>query len=144
MDWNECKKSGLVRNVPVNVALADALLRASEKRKTAESLLVLSEITAVAKVSLSYEALRELLECLALLGGYKVYNHECFGAFLVEQVHDDRLAGRFNAFRIIRNEINYYGVDLVVEDARLILDDISVMIDKVKNLVFMQRKRYGL
>ena len=74
-----------------------------------------------------YDCLREVLEALAIKKGFKIYNHECFCAFLKNICNEFSFAESFDRFRKIRNKINYYGKKVELVDAeRLIKDMISL------------------
>ena len=81
-----------------------------------------------------YDSLRERLEGLALLHGYKIYNHECYASFLSEVLHERELSHAFNRVRLIRNSINYYGKRLSLDDSREITKEIENLIQKVKEI----------
>jgi len=92
-------------------------VNSSKNNLLSESKLPLSEITAASKLSLAYDSLRELLEALALQKGYKVYNHECYTAFLKEIIGASDKGDEFDDLRKIRNAVNYYGKGISVEEA---------------------------
>lgn len=83
--------------------------------------LVLNAVTAGSKISLAYDALRELLEMLALQQGYKIYNHECYTTFLKEILLKSAWGDEFDELRRIRNAINYYGKAVLPDEAREII-----------------------
>jgi hypothetical protein len=89
--------------------------------------LKMKETTSVSKFSLAYDSLRELLEALAIKNGYKIYSHECFTAFLKEILNENEKGDEFDEIRKIRNEVNYYGKELMTKEA-------DEMINRVKNL----------
>lgn len=84
MDWKECCNKRLVKDAKPDADMIKSLAESSENKLESESRLSMSDVTAVSKVSLAYDSLRELLEALALKNGYKIYNHECYAAFLKE------------------------------------------------------------
>lgn len=59
-------------------------------------------------VMLAYESLKQALEALCNLHGYKVLSHVCMGALLRSILPDfDHVT--FERGRTLRNSINYYG-----------------------------------
>lgn len=134
MDWTACKKKDLVKEVKRDDNLINSLLSASTKRLKAQALLPLDNTTATSKLSLAYEALREVLEALAIANGFKIYNHECYCAFLIEILQENVLAKKFDNFRKLRNSINYYGKDISAEEANPILAEMQKLIEEVKKL----------
>src|SRR3989338_3792090 len=85
----------------------------------------MDDITAISKISLAYDSLRELLEALALERGYKIYNHECYTAFLKEVIEKSNVGEEFDEIRQIRNAVNYYGKRLLPEDAHKLIEKIK-------------------
>jgi len=88
-----------------------------------------------ARFTLLYDALRMLLEILVTNRGYKIYNHECFSAFLSAVVADEELARRFDAYRKVRNGINYYGKTLTEERITRLNTEIFSTIEEVRRLL---------
>jgi uncharacterized protein (UPF0332 family) len=83
----------------------------------------------------AYDSLRELIEALALKKGFKIYNHECYTAFLKEIINEPRLGEEFDKVRIVRNSINYYGKRISIEDARKVINSITLLRKKIKILL---------
>jgi len=132
MDWISCKKGKFVKEVKTDKNLIVSLIKSSSKKLNSQSLLKLNNDTATSKISLVYEALRELLEALAINNNFKIYNHECYCHFLKEVLKEDNLAKRFNNFRILRNHINYYGKDINEEEAKILIEDMMGFIKEIK------------
>ena len=105
MDWKECKDKRFIKEVVKDTYLIDSLMKSSKKRLESSKRLKLDSITASAKISLIYESIRELLEAFAIKKGFKIYNHECFCAFLNEICKDKISSEEFDRFRKIRNGI---------------------------------------
>ena len=70
------------------------------------------------------------MECLSLERGYKIYNHECYTAFLKEILNLSREADIFDRLRKTRNGINYYGLKVSREEAKEIIKDLRTLIKK--------------
>jgi uncharacterized protein (UPF0332 family) len=133
MDWRECIQQRIVKNVKKDKNLITSTREIAEiKIQSAD---VLPEIYFIAKISLLYDALREYLESIALDKGYKIYNHECYTAFLKEILNLSNEADQFDKLRKIRNGINYYGRKVSKEEARQIISDLHSLIDRLKSLV---------
>jgi hypothetical protein len=117
--------------------MAGSLVRTAENRIITSSKLSPDEITISSIVVLLYDAARSLLEALALMKGYKVYNHECFVSFLAEIVKNKEMAFLFNKVRLIRNGINYYGEPITLEEGNLEIQNLNRLIVFTKeNLAF--------
>lgn len=121
MDWKSCCKQRIVKPVHADEALCSSLFSSSKDKMVSQEQLVLTEVTASSKISLAYDALRELLEMLALQQGYKIYNHECYTAFLKEILQKSPWGDEFDELRRIRNAINYYGKAVLPEEAREVI-----------------------
>ena len=130
MDWQECLKSRTAKEVKLDY---NKIKSAREVAKVKiESADALPEHLYIGKITLLYDALREYLECIALEKGYKVYNHECYTAFLKEILGLSREGDIFDWLRKIRNGINYYGKMPKPEEAKKILAKLKHLIDKFK------------
>jgi uncharacterized protein YutE (UPF0331/DUF86 family) len=132
MDWRDCCKKLLAKEISPDLNLVKSLISSSENKNKTQGLLPLNKETASSKVSLSYDALRQLLEALAIKENYKIYNHECYTSFLKEIVKKSELGDRFESLRKIRNSINYYGKELNEEEAKETLEKINSLIEKIK------------
>jgi len=133
MNLQECKKRGLVKEVTADDSLISSLLKTSNNRFESAKRLELDKITASTKVSNYYDSSRELLEALAIKLGFKIYNHECYVCFLNEKCNDSLLSEEFNKFRIIRNQINYRGEDVNIEEAKVLIEDLINLRNKILN-----------
>jgi len=130
MDWRECIKKRIVKSVKVDINLIKSAREiANIKVKSAEAL---PKVLFIGKITLLYDALREYLECIALEKSYKIYNHECYTAFLKEVLKMSQDAEIFDELRKIRNGINYYGRNVSKEEAEKIIDDLNTLINKFK------------
>ena len=142
MDFRECLKKRIAKEVKEDPEFIDSLKKTSQNKLDSESKLELSEITAGSKISLLYDSLRELLEALAIAKGYKIYNHECYACFLKEIVNESAKGDEFDELRKIRNGINYYAKDISLEEANDVLKrikdlrrEILDLLDKVTSFV---------
>jgi hypothetical protein len=133
-DWKTCCSKRIVKEVSIDPGLITSLQKSSKNKLVSALQLQLTEITAAAKVSLAYDSLREMLEAVALQKGYKVYNHECYTAFLTEIVKESELAAQFDELRKERNAINYYGKEISPEDAIVFINKTVFVKKKVKLL----------
>ncbi len=136
MDWKNCKKASIVKQVSPDINLANSLLKNSLKKLESQELLPLNETTASSKLSLAYDALRELLEALAALKGFKIYNHECYCAFLKEIMNESLLGDKFDEIRKLRNKINYLGKEVTPEESKHATTQIKELIKEIKNKHF--------
>ena len=135
MDWKECIDKRMVKELSLDNELIESLKVSADKRLKSASRLDIDEVTAATVFSLQYDCLRELLEAVALKNCFKIYNHDCYCAFLKEVLNDAQLGEKFDRFRKIRNGINYYGKDLDIETAKELSEDIIRLIDSIKKML---------
>ncbi len=127
MDWKGCVDSGMSKEVKPDKELIASLLSSADKRMKSVDLLKTDSVTANSKLSLAYDALREVLEALAIKHGYKIYNHECYTCFLKELLKSNFEAEEFDTLRRTRNKVNYYGKELSIEES-------NILVRKIKDL----------
>lgn len=125
VDWKECCSKKLVKSISPDFNMINSLKKTSENKLKSSEELQISEITASSKFTLAYDSLREILEALALKTGYKIYNHECYTAFLKEIIHESINGDEFDEIRKVRNSVNYYGKDIGIEDAQKLINKIK-------------------
>jgi len=125
MNWEECKKRGIVKEVKSSEKKIYSLFEISKDKLYTQELLPFETKTASSKAGLVYDALRIVLEALALNKGYKIYNHDCIACFLKEKCGEDKAARVFDKYRIIRNGFNYYGEDISIGDAERMVEELK-------------------
>ncbi len=136
MDWKECNYKRFVKETSIDHPLISSLMVASKKKLDSASRLELDETTSVTKIGILYDSLRGVLEALALMKGFKVYNHECFSAFLNEICKEKSLSMDFDRFRKLRNQITYYGKDLPPQEAKIIIAQIIALRETILSKYF--------
>lgn len=132
MDLLECRKKRFVKEVSIDENKINSILKNSENKLKSADLLPLEGFSTNSKISLAYDCLRELLEALALKNKLKIYNHECYTAFLKEIIKDSLLGDEFDSVRIIRNSADFYGKKISIEDCKDTLIKIKDLIRKIK------------
>src|SRR3989338_292824 len=108
MDLDECFRKGLIKKTAIDRDLIKSLIEMSGIKEKAVKNANIDEQSISAYVSLAYDSLREILEALCILKGYKVLSHICLGELLKTLVSDFDF-NSFDRFRYVRNGINYYG-----------------------------------
>lgn len=131
MDWKNCIGKLLSKKIQPDINLIKSLIKSAEKKIEAEK--SLPDSLSEPKISLIYDALRTLLEALALSNGFKIYNHECYTAFLKEILKESSLGDNFDKYRKLRNAINYYGKEISKKEAKEIIKDIIQMIKIIQS-----------
>ena len=142
MDFNECIKKRIAKEVKEDKELIDSLIKTSQNKFDSEKKLELSEVTSSSKISLLYDSLRELLEALAIKNRYKIYNHECYTYFLKEILNESIKGDEFDELRKIRNSINYYAKDISVEEAKDVLERIMKLREDILNLLLKMKRAF--
>lgn len=133
MDLVGCQKRGFVKTVKPDINKTKALRTIATKKAIACEML--PNDLAEPKVTLIYDAIRIMLESIALNKGYKIYNHECYTAFLKEIANESRLGDEFDSYRKIRNAINYYGKELGHDEANELLARMKGFLCKLEALI---------
>ncbi len=140
MDFKDCIKKKIAKEVSEDKELIDSLLKTSQNKLDSESQLELNDVTSSSKISLLYDSLRELLEALAIKNRYKVYNHECYTSFLKEILNESVKGDEFDELRKIRNSINYYAKEVSVSEAKDILERLRKLRGEILELVLKKKR----
>tara|TARA_Y100000310_G_C20699965_1_gene828830 strand:+ start:5100 stop:5516 length:417 start_codon:yes stop_codon:yes gene_type:complete len=136
MDLDECKRKGFIKPTRKNISLVNSLVEVSELKMETVNKAVIDEKSITAYVPMAYDALREVLEALCILKGYKITNHICIGSFLKSLFSDFDLVS-FDRFRYVRNGINYYGKKIGLDEGNEIIKSIFLLrkkiLERIKN-----------
>lgn len=135
MDWQQCLNAKNVKRSIYDINLIKSLIKTSENKLKSQEKLEIDNITANSKISLAYDSLRELLEALAIKNGYKIYNHECYTYFLKEIILNSYFGDEFDIIRRVRNDINYYGREINMEEAKSLIRKIINLRSLISNLL---------
>jgi len=108
MDLDECYKKNFIKKTRIDRELVRSLIEMSKIKEDSVNNAQVNETNISAYLSMAYDSLRETLEALCILKGYKVTSHICLGELLKTLVSDFDFIS-FDRFRYIRNGINYYG-----------------------------------
>jgi uncharacterized protein (UPF0332 family) len=133
MDLIECQHSGLVKKVKPDENRQRSLVQIAFRKRAASE--ALEEEFFESKLSLFYDAIRMVLESIALGRGFMVNNHECFLAFLTEVIGESQMGEAFDKFRKVRNGINYYAEILTLEEAQEVLQQMYEFFPKTLGLI---------
>jgi hypothetical protein len=130
MDWKECINNRIIKDVNKDINKSNSIKKISKEKIRSANFLPNDH--KISKITLLYDALRELLEAKALELGFKIYNHECYTAFLKEILHKSTEATLFDEMRKIRNGINYYGTSITEEEAIYVINTLKKLIEEFK------------
>ena len=134
MDWNNCLRNRESKQIAPDREMAASMRKTSAHKEFSAEKLPLQEETTAAKISLGDDAVRELLEALALERGFKIYNHICYTAFLQEILKLHALAEEFDTLRRVRNDINYYGKSLTTVEAEVVLQRLGSLLGALREV----------
>src|SRR3989338_9696285 len=102
MNFEDFIKLGQVRRASRDEQLAKSLLKETVIDMEFFGDLEINEKSARKLVSNYYDFLRSILEAMAALDGYKIYNHEAFTSYLLDK-GEDKMSEKFDRIRKIRN-----------------------------------------
>ena len=126
MDIDECKRKGFVKKARIDPELARSLSEMSDIKEKAIRNVNLNAENISAFVPMAYDSLREVLEAICIMHGYKVISHVCIEK-LLSTIYPDVSWQDFDRFRYIRNGINYYGKKVDFEQGKEIIDKIFLL-----------------
>jgi len=82
-----------------------------------------------------YDALREILDALLAMDGYKSYSHEASIAYLKKYKIEDSVIVQLDNLRYQRNSSKYYGKGISVDDAMGIIGFYKKYSEKLMDIV---------
>jgi len=132
MEIDDCYRKGLIKKARADKELVKSLIEMSEIKETAVNKANINAFNISAYVSMAYDSLREVLEAICILNGFKVLSHICLGE-LLKKIIDDFDFNEFDRLRFVRNSINYYGTKIDFEQGKEILGKIFLMNKVLKN-----------
>ena len=108
MDLEDCYKKNFIKKTRIDKELIRSLIEMSKIKEDSVNNAKIDDINISAYVAMAYDSLRETLEALCILKGYKVTSHICLGELLRTLILNFDF-NSFDRFRYTRNGINYYG-----------------------------------
>ncbi|MEK6914742.1 MAG: hypothetical protein AABW83_03770 [Nanoarchaeota archaeon] len=120
MDLEDCYKKNYIKKTRIDKELIRSLIEMSKIKEDSVNSANINKINISAYVSMAYDSLREILEGLCILNGYKINSHLCLGELLKELILNFDF-NSFDRFRYIRNSINYYGNKIDYEQGKKII-----------------------
>jgi len=131
MRFEEFIKNNFARKANPDKQLIKSLVNTAESDLKYLNKLELTEESARKLTTNYYDILRSLLEAIASSKGYKIYSHEAFTSFL-QELGENNIAIKFDRIRKTRNNINYYGKSVYLEEAKDIISEIKTLIKILK------------
>lgn len=136
--FNYYLNKGVVRKVKINLAIVESLLKKSTYR-----LDILKESKITYKFSSIifeevYESIREAVQSLMQLKGYKPYSHEVIISFLKEnKSFSPQIINTINRYRILRNKSVYEAKDVSIKTCK---DALKFAIKFIRNIKHFIKK----
>lgn len=126
MDIKTCEENGFIRKVSPNIQRAQSLIKISDMKEKVIQKIVLNQSNINAYLPMAYDSLRESMEAVCILKGYKVTNHICIGELLKRfDANFDLIL--FDRLRYARNSINYYGEEIDLNQGKIFVEEIFKM-----------------
>ena len=137
MAWQNFLEEGKVRKTNKDKEKIKSLINMSDAILLSLSKIKIDNINSSMILSNYYEALRQIIESIAISYSYNIYSHEAFTCFLDEILKENLLSKKFDRFRKLRNNINYYGKKIepeITKEAKSeILELIRILKEKYLN-----------
>ncbi|MFT4304969.1 MAG: hypothetical protein ACMXX8_02670 [Candidatus Woesearchaeota archaeon] len=126
-------EEGKVKKCSKDMELVKSLVNDAIERK---KLIELMDINFMSKIIYenSYDVLRNILDALLLIDGYKSYSHEASISYLKKYDVDELFIIKIDKFRYERNSSKYYGKNIDIERAIEIKEFLPKFILKIKNI----------
>lgn len=126
-------EEGKVKKCSKDMELVKSLVNDAIERK---KLIELMDINFMSKIIYenSYDVLRNILDALLLIDGYKSYSHEASISYLKKYNVDELFIIKIDKFRYERNSSKYYGKNIDIERAIEIKEFLPKFILKIKNI----------
>ena len=132
MKFEDFIKQGKVRKGAVDIPKIKSLIQTSKNHFLFLSNQKVDEVSAGSIIVTYYEALREIIEAVCLLEGFKVYSHEAFTYFLKEK-NEISPSMKFDNLRKLRNSVNYYGEKVSANEVLAAKEEIIGLVHYLKN-----------
>jgi len=129
-------KKGDVRKQARDLNLANALIKSSEKSVRNIMRTTVDDLNAESLLSEIYDAIREIIDSILSLGGYKSYSHEASILFL-ERFSDISESERLflDNLRKVRNGIKYYGKEIDSIEVKKVMGFMDLILPKLYKIL---------
>jgi len=135
MDFNECLFNRKVKRTSIDRPRAKSMIEISKSDLKASLLIPLKEESKRIVFRELYEVLKEYIEAIGYLKGYKFLDHISITYFLKEILNETSLSEKFDRYRRLRNGINYYGEDIDFSSAKEALESIPKLINYLNKYI---------
>ena len=135
-DFEHFIREGEVRKQKKDSNLANALIKSSEKSVKNIRRIKVDGLNAESVLSEIYDSIRELIDAILSLEGYKSYSHEASILFLKKySLFSEKEILFLDDLRKIRNGIKYYGKEADVESALTVINFMKSILLKFKKVL---------
>lgn len=132
MNFQKSLELKKVKKVTINKNRALNIFKSSKQALETAKIISLSEKTSKTILRELYEGLREYLEAIGYLKGYKFLDHESIGYFIRDILKENSIFIAFDRYRKIRNSINYYGEEVDTQIVKQALKEIPSLVKKLE------------
>ena len=132
MKIEESIKCGFAKKIQPQTERAKSLFASSEQAIQSAKEIILKENTLKTIFGESYECLRQYCEAIGYLKGYKFLSHEAITYFIEEILQEREISVKFDRYRKLRNQINYYGLNIHKETVAETLQEIPTLLERLK------------
>jgi len=130
----EYVKEKKVKRMSPDPAEAKSLIIQATERLTDLLSLPLNDNNASFRFESAYECIREAIQSKMALEGFKPYSHEAIVAFASERkLLNEMDSINLDRYREKRNDINYRGQKVIVDEAKEIISFAKKVVLKLKN-----------
>ena len=133
MSFKESISSGYIKRITPNFNRSKSLYESSKHALKTALEIQLSPYSNKTILRELYESLRELCESIGYKYGFKFQSHESIMYFLKDELNETKIATKFNKYRVLRNDINYYGKNINSETVIKAKQEIPQMIKKLES-----------
>lgn len=140
--FEEFIKTKDVKRIFPDIELAKSLVEETETRIEIALEMKLDDKRARVIFELLYDSLRELIDALLTLDGYKSYSHEAAIAYLKKfSDFSDFEISSLESFRKIRIASKYYGKPAKIEEAVRIKEQFQILKEKIIKIINSKLKQ---
>jgi len=131
-------RDGSVRKVSPDRQLAKSLVKIARLRLNNMEQIKITDQNSFNAIENCYEAIREMIDALMALKGFKSYSHEATVIFLKEYYSANTgyaIVNKVDRYRKIRNDIKYEGLLTTKSEAEEIVNSTKVIVGILMKLL---------
>ncbi len=132
INFQDCIEEGKAKKTSINRIRTKSLFKSSRQAIITAKSIPLAESSLKTIFRELYEGFRECCEAIGYLKGYKFFDHLSITYFLRDILKQKYVAMKFDRYRKLRNNINYYGEDINISTVKEALKEIPKIINFLK------------